>query len=274
MIRFQYFLLLFLGLSSVVTAQQGPEVGGWIGVAQYFGDLNKDLQIHRPGLSGGLNGRYNFNNRIAAKVSVNYIRVSAFDSDADHSFQKARNLSFKSSILDFAGQFEFNFLPYVHGSKDNFYTPYLFAGFNVFNYSPKAKYEGKWVELQPLGTEGQIQGDEYKLLKMGLVYGAGLKLDLNDVWSLNFELSARRLGTDYLDDVSTVYADKNDIEAIRGPVAAALSDRSIEGIFPYPIGEVGRQRGDSEGNDSYAYFGISIMYYFASLKCPPISRPH
>ena len=35
----------------------------------------------------------------------------------------------------------------------------------------------------------------------------GLKYDLNYEWSLNVELSVRQPGTDYLDDVSTVYPD-------------------------------------------------------------------
>ena len=30
-----------------------------------------------------------------------------------------------------------------------------FVGVGGFYFNPKAKYEGKWVSLQPLGTEGQ-----------------------------------------------------------------------------------------------------------------------
>ena len=42
--------------------------------------------------------------------------------------------------------FEFNFLPYIHGSRDYFFTPYLFAGFSVFSFNPKAEYTGDLPE--------------------------------------------------------------------------------------------------------------------------------
>lgn len=50
-----------------------------------------------------------------------------------------------------------------------------------------------------------------------------MKIDLSYRWSLNLELSARRIFSDYLDDVSTVYADKEDLEKLRGDVAGGES---------------------------------------------------
>ena len=136
-------------------SQKGFEVGGWLGVGHYFGDLNSTYSLKRPGAAGGLIGRYNFNNRISVRLSANYGRVSAYDSDSDNSFQQSRNLSFRSDILEGLGQLEFNFLPYVHGSEDQFFTPYLFGGFGFSYFNPKAELNGEWVALQPLGTEGQ-----------------------------------------------------------------------------------------------------------------------
>ena len=79
--------------------------------------------------------------------------------------------SFKSNIFDGTAQFEFNFLPYIHGSKDQFYTPYLFAGFSVFYFNPKAELDGETYELRPLGTEGQFKGDEYYTVQGAFTYG-------------------------------------------------------------------------------------------------------
>lgn len=266
-------VLFVCSILSVSVAQEGWEAGGWLGTSYYFGDLNTQYNLSKPGLAGGIIARYNFNKRLCLKVSANYGKVMADDADSNNAFEQARNLSFESIILDGAAQFEFNFLPYTHGSQDEFYTPYVFVGLNTFYFNPEAEFEGEMVELRPLGTEGQFRGEEYSTLQAGLVYGIGFKFDLSYEWSMNIELNARYLFTDYLDDVSTVYADKDDLIRERGDLAAALSDRSvIDDINEFQIGVPGRQRGDSNTNDSFVFIGVGLLYYFGDLKCPEYGR--
>jgi len=254
----------------LATAQRGWEAGGWAGASYYFGDLNTNYNLSMPGLAGGIIARYNFNNRIALKLSGNAGPAMGDDAVSNHSSERARNLSFRSNIFEGAAQLEFNFLPYTHGSADEFFTPYLFGGFNIFHYNPEAEYQGEWVELRPLGTEGQFKGEEYYATSAGLVYGFGFKVDLSYEWSINIELGARTLFTDYLDDVSTFYPDEDELRQLRGDLAVELSDRSIpiEGVNDGQIGEAGRQRGSNSINDSYALIGIGIVYYFGDLRCP------
>lgn len=271
-----FILILFLSsiFSLNIQAQRGWEAGGLVGVSHYFGDLNTNFRISDPGLALGVFGRYNFNNRVAIKLGANYAQIAASDADSDNSFEQARNLSFRSTIIDGLAQFEFNFLPYNHGSRDEFFTPYLFAGLNVFKFNPQAEYNDEWIDLSPLGTEGQFRGVEYYTTTAGIVYGGGLKISFSYEWSIEFELSARRLFTDYLDDVSTTYADLDDLESLRGPLAVALADRSVElvpGDLDRPIGDTGRQRGNSNDNDMYVIFGASVVYYFGGINCPRIS---
>ncbi len=271
--RLLFTLGIILSVSCThLDAQKGYEVGGWLGVAHYFGDLNTTFSVNRPGLAAGLVGRYNFNTRTSVKLSGNYGRVSAYDSDSKNQFHLARNLSFRSDILELTGQFEFNFLPYIHGSADDFFTPYLFAGLGFFYFNPKAEIDNEWVLLQPLGTEGQSIGGEYNKGQISIVYGAGFKFDLSYTWSINIELSARAMFSDYLDDVSTVYPNSVELQSLRGDLAARLSDRSLE-VYPEAIGEAGRQRGTSSTNDAYAFLSVGLVYYIGTLQCPPISRP-
>ena len=269
---------IFIGVFMVLTivsvqAQKGWEVGGWAGVSNYFGDLNTNFDVSKPGVAGGLIFRYNFNERICTKLTANFATLSADDSRSSNPYERARNLSFQSNIFDISPQIEFNFLPYVHGSEDKFFTPYLFAGINIFSFNPKAEFNGDLVELRPLGTEGQFKGEEYYTVQGGLVYGIGIKFDLSAVWSVNVAFSGRALFTDYLDDVSTVYPDKSDLAKLRGDEAVLLSDRSINvpGVDE-PIGDPGRQRGNRSNNDSYAFLGVGLVYYFGDLRCPEYSR--
>lgn len=266
-------IVLLLCVFAVVShAQRGWELGGWVGSSFYYGDLNPKFNLENPGLALGVVARFNFNERICLKFSGNGTRIGADDADSDNAFQQSRNLSFRSLVVDGTAQLEFNFLPYIHGSKDEFYTPYLFGGFSVFYFNPKAELNGDYIELRPLGTEGQFRGEEYYSVQGAATIGAGFKIDLNYRWSLNLECSVRRLYTDYFDDVSGVYADKDDIEALRGETAVLLSDRSWEVDSGNPaIGEPGRQRGNSKDNDTYAFLGVGIVYYFGDIRCPPFS---
>jgi len=263
-------LWLFLGMGSTLYAQPGWEAGAMAGVAYYFGDLNTNYYLGLPNTAVGVLARYNFNERICIKGAAAFGHIEGNDAYSKNIFEKTRNLSFRSPVLDGSVQIEFNFLPYVHGSRDEYFSPYVFAGLSVFSFNPMAFYQNKWIALRPLGTEGQFRGEEYYTVQSALAFGGGVKMDLNKSWSLNFEISARNTGTDYLDDVSTVYPDMRDLERERGALAVALADRSVElpAIPGSQVGERGSQRGNSLNKDMYLFATVGIVRYFGSLRCP------
>ncbi len=247
---------------------KGWESGAWLGVSNYFGDLNTTWRVNRIHLAGGAAARYNFNDRLAVRIGATYGRISATDADSKNVFEQRRNLSFNSILIDGTAQLEFNFMPYIHGHRDFFFTPYMFIGPTGFYFNPRAEYEGQKYNLVDLGTEGQFRGEEYNTFQGGLAYGMGLRYDLSYRWSLNIEWSSRKLFTDYLDDVSGNYADIRDIKGQRGEIAAALSDRSIEP----KVGLQGRQRGNGKSNDMYMFLGAGVMYYFGGVRCPKMAN--
>lgn len=263
-----FFLLPATGNAQLV--MRGLEIGPWIGASHYFGDLNTDFKVNRPNLAGGFGARYNFNHRIAIKGSLNYGRIEAYDSDSDNPFELNRNLSFQSTIIDGTAQLEFNFLPYFHGHKEFWYTPYVFAGVSVFRHNPKTERDnGDLVQLRELGTEGQLPGEEYLVISGALTGGIGFKWDLGYEWSMDLHFGVRNAWTDYLDDVSTTYPDRSDLLRSRGPIAAELYDRGLmlddEGLR---IDRQDEQRGDPTVNDFYVFLGIGVNYYFGDVRCP------
>ena len=275
--RSYLFLVLFCILSVFNTyGQKGPELGLWLGTSTYYGDLKPTLNLQDLGLAGGLNFRYNFNDRISYKTSLNYMRLRADDSKSANNFQLNRNLSFFSDIYDMSHQMEFNFLPYVHGSDDKFYTPYLFGGISGLFYNPKTRLDfdqdgtEEVYTLRQFGTEGQAFGNEYGRFTLALNYGFGVKFDINVDWSINIEVMGRSTFTDYIDDVSTTYPDFNELGLLRGDIAVALSNRTNPGLDQIITGD---QRGNSRDRDYYYTFSVSIMRYFGQLQCPKIGKP-
>lgn len=261
------FLLTFYVLPDL-SAQKGWELGGFVGLSQYYGDINPDLNLNAPRPSLGFRARYNFNERVSWRGGLGFGRLSGDDSKSDNNFQLARNLNFSSNIYDLHTGIEFNFFKYTHGSSDEWYTPYLFAGISALRFNPTTTLDGEKHELQPLGTEGQASGSEYGKISGSFIIGGGFKYDINYEWSVNIEFSYRNLWTDYIDDVSTIYPDLNTLESQRGAIAAALSDRSPANI---DIASEGRQRGDSTDGDSVLFINIGMMRYFGKIRCPKIS---
>lgn len=264
----------FLTLLNPLVAQRGFEAGGRIGVSQYFGDLNTNFSLRQPGFTVGGDVRFNFDERFSVKGGLNYIFIRGNDKYSTNVFQRVRNLHFRNNIIELSGQTELNFLRYVHGSRDQWFTPYVLLGASFFAHSPQAKYEGHWYKLRDLGTEGQRNRREYSIVNASWMFGMGFKVDLDQSWSLNIEICSRQAFTDYLDDVSTVYEDAEQVRANHGDVAAALSDPSII-IAPYndaKIGIKGRQRGDEVVRDAYTTFVIGMSYYFGQVRCPEIVK--
>ena len=268
-----YLLSVFVLFSCVqLYGQKGYELGVLAGASFYVGDLNPNYSLKTPGPSLMVLGRYNFNNRTSIRADIAAGRLIGKDNLSENAFQKARNLSVRTDYIDGSIDLEFNFFPYIHGSRNYYFTPYVFGGLGFTYYNPKAKLNDEWHALRPLGTEGQAVGDEYSQIGPALAYGMGLKLDLSYEWSINVEMSARQMFGDYIDDVSTTYPDMNALESRRGVIARLLSDRSAE-LGIEPIGAEGRQRGVSGDKDSYYSFRIGIVYYIGLLQCPDISRP-
>lgn len=267
------FVLVFSCLCISLSGQKGTEVGGWLGTGLYFGDLNTNFRFNRPGYAGGAVLRYNFNERVSIKGALSYAKLSADDRDSPNAFERERNINFHTNVIDVTGHLEFNFLPYIHGSKDEYYTPYIAVGASLARFNPKtnimnAQGDQTTVGLQTLGTEGQLPGEEYALISPAFSIGFGFKFDINIDWSINIEISTRQLMTDYFDDVSGVYADPLLIDGFRENTAdlsaSQIADPSPLSNFGIP----GKQRGNQRDNDNYTFIGVSIMKYFGTLQCP------
>ncbi len=266
-----FVLLIFLQLTIYTAqAQKFSEVGLGLGTFLYHGDLTKGVFVFEGfQYSGSLFYRYNISPAFAGKLQFSYGNISSYDYASGFT---NRNLHFKSHIAELSLTGQLNIIPLIKkGQPFRKFSPYLFAGVSVFNYNPKAELNGEWYELQPLGTEGQglaeyEDRDEYKLTQISIPFGIDLRYNLDRKFFLGLELGFRKTFTDYLDDVSTTYADKDLIAAANGDIAAQLSDRRSEILGNTVIFPENGQRGDSKDKDWYYLFNAYITYNFISKK--------
>ncbi|MDB5002383.1 MAG: hypothetical protein JWQ34_608 [Mucilaginibacter sp.] len=244
-------ILLFISFN---LQAQTWELGVFGGGAGYMGDLNQNNPLKISGLAGGAFVKRNFDGYLALKLSYTYGQIKGADSLSNNQQDRNRNLSFNTRLNEVSLTGEFNFMEYVPSVSKNIYTPYIFAGIAYTGYNPRATYQGYTYELRTLETEGK----SYPKSTIAVPFGAGIKYNIAGRLSLGAELGYRTAYTDYLDDVSGVYADKSKLGSA---ISIALSDRSGQNI------PAGIQRGDLRPHDTYMFLGFTISYTFITQKC-------
>ena len=240
------------------------EIGISLGASQYFGDLNESYGFKTIAPAGGIYVRKRMSPYIALKLVANYTKVSYDDKYNTDAYEKERNLNFASPVVELAAQAEFNFFKFVTGDPLYRFTPFLTGGIGAFYYNPYTTYNGTKYYLRPLGTEGQNagMGSKYGSISACFPIGAGIKFWVKSGVNITIEVADRLTLTDYLDDVSGVYAGINNFSP--GSVAAALQDKSPG----QTLGTQGKQRGNTSSYDQYMMALISMSWNFTTYKCP------
>jgi hypothetical protein len=242
-------------------------VGFSLNAMNYFGDLaptpsafSTDISFTKPGF--GISLFHRFGPRYTLQVQYMYGALKGSDAESapklssDDPYRGLRNTSFRNRIHELSAVAYFDLFDnqstYISRVK---WTPYVFVGAALFYHNPQAQapatfldgtanpYAGQWVNLQPLGTEGQYatlapsdanyEIKPYSNLQFAIPFGIGARFRLNEVFDLWADLGFRYTFTDYLDDVSQNYVDLGKIKAENGDptltkLAQALSYRTNE----------------------------------------------
>lgn len=251
------FILILLGCLPFATQAQNFHLAVKGGLINYRGDLQaRDFTLNQSKFMVSLGGMYDLTEHIAARTYFTLGSLKADDKKGSSAMQQ-RNLNFQTKLFEWELGAQYNFL----SLNQHWYTPYIYAGVGLFHYKPYTSAgDGSKTYLQPLGTEGQGFADgvsEYKLTQFCVPVGLGVMYALNEDIRVGFEMGYRKIFTDYLDDVSGVYADEGELYAARGQTAVDLAYRGDEvGQGPYPVAKTAR--GNDKYKDGYYYMGFTV----------------
>lgn len=263
-----FFIILFL-LSCGAFAQSPVHIGLFGGISNYQGDLaTRNYQQSKPAFGVSLN--YEVSDRVMLRGGLSFAKIAGADKYGKSEFLKEnRNLSFESNIteLSLIGELTaFN----LYNIR---WSPYVFGGLALFHYNPYTfDTANTKFFLKPLSTEGQglspyPDRKPYSLTQLALPFGGGIKYVLTDNIRIALEIGIRKTFTDYLDDVSGTYPDKDVLGTERGPKAVELSYRG--GEVPGEYGTTytdngypakGVQRGSAKFKDYYYFTGLHITF--------------
>lgn len=272
------FIFMLIGLPFVMNGQNW-EVGTFTGGANYNGELAPvdPVVLKETHISIGAFAKYSISERIKVKGTITYATVSGDDANYNTPWlRKRRNLDFKSPVFEIGVLGEYHFLKINESFRKPTTSFYGVTGIALFNFNPKAKFEGEWVELQPLGTEGQGTAafpdrEKYSLTRISIPIGGGITHSLSDQWNIGVEVAFRKTFTDYLDDVSKTYAPKNALISRYGEISYRLSNRTWE-THDEALDKGKSRRGNPETDDWYYFGGITLSYTFKENQCPGFGK--
>ena len=268
------------------------EIGLNLGPSNFLGDLGgnrgvgktflKDNNVELTKIISGGFITYYPKEWLGFRLSGHYTKIEGNDAviqrqGTAEENRANRNLNFRSNIGELYLAAEF--LPTVFFENDDYlsgkFRPLVILGIGAFKFNPQTKYNGNWVDLRPLRTEGQgfaqyPDRKPYKNYAFCLPVGVGFKYYINETFTLGGEAIHRFTTTDYIDDVSTKYIDPNlfavNLTASQAAMARDLANRSLSGTYSDPLlpNNVGKIRGDSKQNDGYYSLALKLGWRLGS----------
>lgn len=259
-------------------AMNKKEISIGLGGTSFLGDLGgsnrtganyslRDIDLNSTHVGGSISYRYRFHPYFATSTMINAGMLRASDALTTERIRNMRNLSFRSFFVMFSQRFEIIILanekisggykiPGLRGFTDHNEQVYLIAGIGAMYYNPKALYEGEWLTLRDMHTEGQGLPNgpaEYKRITATVPLGIGFRMGINRLWRVGLEATYVKTFSDYIDDVHGEYYDSDVIGEAYGSQAAYLSNPSNtpEAFNP-------RSRRGGKQNDSFLYLNIVV----------------
>lgn len=266
------FVLLTILISS--RAQWLWDYGVGLGPSNYLGDIGGkektrrdfvyDMKLAKTRFNAGAFVRYKWMPNVSLKLAFDFIRVEGDDKLTTNPARRYRNLNFRNNLytLSFTGEWVFYEDPDLGNTYRyrNSFRSYLFAGFAAFYHDPKGFYQGQWIKLRPLQTEGVA----YSPINFAIPTGLGFYFTFNRRHRIGFEATYWKTFTDYIDDISGNYP----AVPPRDNVAKAMSLRTPE-LGPqayqdnpgvYMSHTWGQKRGDKTHKDAVLTMSLTYSY--------------
>ncbi|MEM7548797.1 MAG: DUF6089 family protein [Bacteroidota bacterium] len=217
-----FCVLILVILFSFSAKAQFKELGIGVGAFNYTGDLVRgyDFSFNRPAVH--IFYRRNTRDHVSFRYEIAGGQLAGNDDDPIDALAIERNASFDIFILEGSASFEYNFLDFRKEGAVVDFTPYFTGGIGVMRMFDVGERNGDFDLTQPF-----------------IPFGVGIKRAFSNNINVDFRFTARKVFTDYLDNVSG------------GDVR--FKDFNF---------------GNDNDSDWYYHVGISISYVFYTLPCP------
>jgi hypothetical protein len=236
-------------MQTVSMQAQTLEVGTLVGFTGYYGDLNNEAFISASQLrTGGLIfAKLKLSDRVSIGVSGGFMKVVGIDSLSSSAWQKGRNLSFYSDILEGTFHMDYYLIP---NNGRNSLVPYVSAGLGFIQFTPYSILNGITYNLAAVKATGVAYSQQTFMMPISL----GIKKYITDKFMLGLEVGLRITNTNFLDDLNGKQNRYLSPASFTTETAYLLHNRADGNNTP------GELRGKTNTNDVYYIIGASVSY--------------
>jgi hypothetical protein len=218
---------IFIVLIASSTLGQTYEIGGYVGGANFIGDVGRSNYVSPNTLAIGGIAKWNRSPRHSFRASVIVTKLAGDDSNSHESRRQLRGYTFENNLTELSAGIEYTFWDFNNYNGNRASTPYLYTGFTYLLYDA--------LELRP-ATGTILKYDTTGAIAIPMVVGFKSSVSTNAVFA--FEIGARYTFSDSLDGS---VSPNNDFEE--------------------------RQFGDTNNNDWYVFTGITFTFTFGRQPC-------
>jgi hypothetical protein len=294
-IAYLFITVLNCSAQNMYFEKRSTFIGFHFGPAKYLGDLaastsainRESFAIKNSNFFVGAQVKRFYGSKLCLEFQFTNGKLSAADQETKYTSKSdpnylrfKRNLDFRTNINEGSlslTAFPLRFFPTKTWSNHKI-QPFLGVGIAAFSFNPQGTFYDEienvnyWVDLKPFKTEGQGLPEsgikDYKLTQINIPINFGVQWQTNDFMKIDFGISGRKLFTDYLDDVSGVYADKSwfyNYDSISAEQAIYLSDKSVA-VFPFESNPTGSIRGNQRRFDAYYNYEIKVSFKIGTRR--------
>ncbi|NND93436.1 MAG: hypothetical protein HKN45_01145 [Flavobacteriales bacterium] len=288
----RFLLLIFIiSLSTTGFSQYSMDWGIHIGASNYLGDIGGtdgprrdfiyDVKLNQTRYVFGGHLRYKLNRSWSVSANFLFGRVEGKDEETDYAPRRARNLNFRNNIKELALRGELTLYSDNDVGGRGYYNPdfklFGFAGVAGIMHNPQGylneatlNHAEGWYDLRPLTTEAQ--SEEYSQFALAFPMGLGVYFTHDRTYRFGWEIGYRLAMTDYLDDISNVYAFEDELP---NELSRALANQTTPEVIQETFGEASQiynyhypdnfeitngrnQRGVNDNNDGYIFSTFSF----------------
>ena len=226
-------LLIFMLVCTQVVSAQMFEIGGFVGGANYIGDVGNTTYINPNSLVAGGIVKWNRSERHSFRMTLLYADIKADDATSKQVRRQQRGYSFSNHIAEASLGLEFNFWSFDLSDVEEQSTPYLYTGITYFN----SKHHLLSADRPARGVLEQ-QGDNWEF-SIPMVFGYKQTLTRKIIGAI--EVGARYTFTDNIDG-----SNPQEVLGRRNPP---------------------REFGSVNTTDWYVFSGVSLTFTFGRKPC-------
>lgn len=266
-------IAVFIGGMYTSQAQYAWDVGVHLGGSNYLGEMGGkeqtrrdfvwDMKLGQTRLALGGFARRKINRLISVNTGLMYMRIQGADALSTNPSRVARNLNFRNNMFEWYLRPEFTiYQDNDIGGRGRYRTDFRlfgYAGIALYYSDPKGQIDrqGDFYALRPLTTELE----NYSALGISIPAGLGFHITKKRRHRFGWDFGWRTTFSDYLDDVSTVYAAPGSLPSAEAVLLANQRATAIGTDLPHPNNYTpGDKRGDPTHNDSYLSMTFTYSY--------------